>query len=71
MKILRTTEVGSYIAIVPEITGRAFIIQIPQVVVNLEDAIINGYKSVRYMSTSKQTPSVNGSNEVPQYHDTK
>lgn len=42
-KILRTTRVGPYEAVVPEITGRAFITQIATVIVDPEDPLRNGF----------------------------
>jgi len=42
-RILKTTKVGSYDAIIPEITGRAFITQISQLILNPDDPFKNGF----------------------------
>ncbi len=47
-RILRTTKVGRYDAIVPEITGRAFITQIAQVLIDPDDPLKNGFSARRY-----------------------
>lgn len=43
VKILQTTKVGSYDAIIPEVTGRAFITQISQLIINPDDPFKNGF----------------------------
>ena len=45
---LRTTKVGRYDAIVPEIAGRAFITQIAQILIALDDQSKNGFSVRRY-----------------------
>jgi len=42
-RILETTKVGSYEAIIPEITGRAFVTQISQLIINPDDPLKNGF----------------------------
>ncbi len=44
IKILGTIRVGSYNAIIPEITGNAYITQISQVIINKKDPLWNGFK---------------------------
>ena len=51
-RILQTTKVGPYDAVVPEITGRAFITQIAHVIINPDDPLKDGFSTLRYMSTS-------------------
>jgi len=42
-RILKTTEVGRYDAVVPEITGRAFITQMTNVIINYDDPLWKGF----------------------------
>jgi len=42
-KVLRTTKVGAFNAIIPEITGRAFITQMAQITINPNDPLKNGF----------------------------
>lgn len=47
-RILRTTKVGRNDAVVPEITGRAFITQIAQILITPDDPLKNGFSARRY-----------------------
>ena len=42
-RILQATKVGPYDAIIPEVTGRAFITQISQLILNPDDPFKNGF----------------------------
>ena len=42
-KILQTVKVGAYDAVIPEITGRAFITQITNILINPHDPLKNGF----------------------------
>jgi len=42
-RILETTKIGPYEAIIPEVTGRAFITQISQLIINPDDPLKNGF----------------------------
>ena len=53
-KILQTTKVGSYDAIIPEVTGRAFVTQISQVIINPDDILKNGFSMLQYTSAHKK-----------------
>ncbi|MBS7652846.1 proline racemase family protein [Candidatus Bathyarchaeota archaeon] len=44
-RILRTTRVGGYEAIIPEITGRAFITQLVKVMINPDDPLKYGFNA--------------------------
>lgn len=48
VRILRTTKVGRYDAVVPEITGRAFITQIAQILITPDNPLKNGFSVRRY-----------------------
>ncbi len=42
-KILQTVKVGHYDAVIPEITGRAFVTQITNIIINPHDPLKNGF----------------------------
>lgn len=48
--ILQTTKVGPYDAVVPEITGRAFITQISQIIIDPDDPLKNGFSILKSRS---------------------
>jgi proline racemase len=54
-KVLETTRVGPYDAIVPEITGRAFITQIAHIIINPDDPLKNGFSTKRHISNSSNS----------------
>jgi len=47
-RILQTTKVGPYEAVIPEITGRAFITQLAHIIINPDDPLKNGFSTLRY-----------------------
>ena len=49
-RILQTTKVGPYDAVVPEITGRAFITQIAHVIIDPDDPLKNGFSTMKSRS---------------------
>lgn len=49
-RILQTTKVGSYDAVVPEITGRAFITQIAHIIIDPDDPLKNGFSTLKSRS---------------------
>jgi proline racemase len=55
-KIVETTRIGPYEAIVPEITGRAFITQVATVIIDSEDPLWRGFSVAPH--TSKRGASV-------------
>lgn len=42
-KILQIVKVGPYDAVIPEITGRAFVTQITNIIINPHDLLKNGF----------------------------
>lgn len=54
-RILRTTKVGPYEAVVPEITGRAFITQMATVVVDPRDPLWRGFSLTSFKSSGLET----------------
>lgn len=53
-RILKTTKVGRYDAVVPEITGRAFITQMTNAVINRDDPLWRGFSVLKETQASRQ-----------------
>jgi len=51
-KILHNTKVGPYDAVVPEISGSAFITQVTHIIINSDDPFKEGFSALRYKSKS-------------------
>ena len=49
-RILQTKKIGPYDAVVPEITGRAFITQIAHIIITPDDPLKNGFSTQKFMS---------------------
>ena len=51
-RILETTRVGPYDAIIPEVTGRAFIIQMSHIFINSDDPLKDGFSMLQFKQSS-------------------
>jgi len=51
-RILQTTKVGTYDAVIPEIIGRAFITQIAHIIINPNDPLKSGFSTLKCIDQS-------------------
>jgi proline racemase len=53
-RVIQETKVGPYDAIIPEVTGRAFVTQLSQLIINPNDILKNGFSMLQYSSVHKK-----------------